>query len=74
MTIVRPCGNGGATTIVEVESSKCKDVDEKKKSWEGAMPTVSLSLISFDECIEESYRKTLYIKSLQKNVWQRIKV
>jgi hypothetical protein len=53
------CGNGGATTKVEMESSRCKDADEKKKSWEGTMPIVSLSLISFDECIEESYMKML---------------
>jgi hypothetical protein len=59
VTIAGPCGGGGATTKVEMESSRCKDVDEKKKSWEGAMPTLSLSLISFDECIKESYRKTL---------------
>jgi hypothetical protein len=54
MTIARPCGDGGATTKIEVESNMCRDVDEKKKSWEGAMPTISLSLISFDECIEEA--------------------
>jgi hypothetical protein len=59
MTTTRPCGGGGATIEVEVESSRCTDVDEKKKSWEGAMPTISLSLISFDEYIEESYKKTL---------------
>jgi hypothetical protein len=56
---IGPCGSGGAIAKVEVGSSRCKDADEKKKSWEGAMPIVSLSLISFDECIEESYRKTL---------------
>jgi hypothetical protein len=54
------CGGGGAITKVEVESSKWKDVDEKKKSWEGTMPTVSLSFISFDECIEENYRKIMH--------------
>jgi hypothetical protein len=43
VTITRPYGGGGATTEVEMESSRCKDVDEKKKSWEGAMPTISLS-------------------------------
>jgi hypothetical protein len=59
VTTVGPCGGGSATIEVEVESSRCKDVDEKKKSWEGAMPIVSLSLISFDECIEENYMKTL---------------
>jgi hypothetical protein len=59
MTTSRPCGGGGATTKVEVESSRCRNVDEKKKSWKGAMPTSSLSLISFDECIEENYMKTL---------------
>jgi hypothetical protein len=53
------CGNGGATTEVELESSKCRDANEKKKSWEGAMPTGSLSLISFDECIEKNYTKML---------------
>jgi hypothetical protein len=42
VTITRPCGNGGAATKVEMESNKCKDADEKKKSWEGAMPIVSL--------------------------------
>jgi hypothetical protein len=52
------CG-GGASTKVEIKSNKCKDVDEKKKSWEGAMPIISLSLISFDECIEKIYKKTL---------------
>jgi hypothetical protein len=59
VTTARPCGGKGATIEVVVESSTCRDVDEKKKSWEGAMPIVSLPLISFDECIEESYRKTL---------------
>jgi hypothetical protein len=59
VTIVGLCGSGGATTKVEMENNRCKDVDEKKKSWEGTMPIVSLSLISFDECIEISYRKTL---------------
>ncbi len=54
MTIVGPCGSGGVAIEVEMESNKCRDADEKKKSWEAAMPT-----ISFDECIEESYRKTL---------------
>jgi len=53
------CGNGGAVTKVEVESNRCRDANEKKKSWEGTMPIVSLSLISFDECIEESSRKML---------------
>jgi hypothetical protein len=42
-----------------MESSRCKDVDEKKQSWEGTMHIVALSLISFDECIEESYGKML---------------
>jgi hypothetical protein len=32
----RPCGGGGARAEVEVESNRCKDFDEKKKSWEGA--------------------------------------
>jgi len=41
VTTVRPCGSGGATTKVEVESNRCKDVDEKKKSWERTMPTIS---------------------------------
>jgi hypothetical protein len=59
VTIARPCGSGGAATKVEMESSRCKDANEKKKSWEGAIPTISLSLISFDECIEENYRKRL---------------
>jgi hypothetical protein len=27
-----PCGGGGAATEVEVESNRCKDVDEEKKS------------------------------------------
>ncbi len=58
--VVLACGGGGAITKVEVESSKWKDVDEKKKSWEGTMPTVSLSFISFDECIEENYRKIMH--------------
>ncbi len=59
VTIARPCGSGAAAIEVEMESNNCKDADEKKKSWKGAMPTISLSIISFDECIEESYRKTL---------------
>jgi hypothetical protein len=50
------CGGGGPSTKVEVKSNKRRDVDEKKKSWEGAMPTISLSLISFDECIEKNYK------------------
>jgi hypothetical protein len=54
VTIARPCGNGGAIVKVEMESSKCRDANEKKKSWEGTMPTISSSLISFDECIEKS--------------------
>jgi hypothetical protein len=41
------CGNRGVVAKVEVENNKCKDVDEKKKSWEGTMPIVSLSLINF---------------------------
>ncbi len=53
------CGGDGTTTKVEMESSRCKDVDEKKQSWEGTMHIVALSLISFDECIEESYGKML---------------
>jgi len=59
VTTTRPCGGGGVAIEVEVENNRCKDAHEKKKSWEGAMPIVSLSLVSFDECIEESYRKTL---------------
>jgi hypothetical protein len=59
VTTARPCAGGGVATEVEVESNRCKDADEKKKSWEGAMPIVSLSLVSFDECIEKSYKKTL---------------
>jgi hypothetical protein len=54
VTIAGPCGNGGVIVKVEMESNKCKDANEKKKSWEGAMPTISLSLISFYECIEKS--------------------
>jgi len=54
------CGNGGAVTKVQGENNMCRDVDEKKKSWERPMPIVSLSLISFDECIEESYKKTMH--------------
>ncbi len=54
------CGGGGAVTKVQGENNGCKDVDEKKKSWERTMPIVSLSLISFDECIEESYKKMMH--------------
>jgi hypothetical protein len=53
------CGGGGAIAKVEVESGRCRDVDEKKKSWERTMPIVSLSLISFGECIEKNYKKML---------------
>ncbi len=66
MTIVRPCGNGGATTIVEVESSKCKDVDEKKKSWEGAMPTVSLSLIPLMNVLKKAIGRHYTLKACKK--------
>jgi hypothetical protein len=54
------CDGGGAITKVQGENNRCRDVDEKKKSWERNMPIVSLSLISFDECIEESYKKTMH--------------
>jgi hypothetical protein len=54
------CGGGGAITKVQGENNGCRDVDEKKKSWEKTMPIVSLSYISVDECIEESYKKTMH--------------
>jgi hypothetical protein len=73
VTTAGPCGDGGATIEVEVESSRCRDVDEKKKSWEGPMPTISLSLISFDECIEKSYNVDA-LKALKKKVRQRRKI
>jgi hypothetical protein len=41
VTTTRPCGGGGATTKVEMENNRCKDANEKKKSWERTMPTIS---------------------------------
>jgi hypothetical protein len=31
------CGGGGAITKVQGENNGCRDVDEKKKSWEKTM-------------------------------------
>jgi hypothetical protein len=52
------CDGGGVLAKVEVEN-KCKNVDEKEKSWERTMLNISLSLISFNECIKKSYKKML---------------
>jgi hypothetical protein len=38
MTIAGSCGNGGATTKVEVENNKCRDVDEKKNHGKEPCP------------------------------------
>ncbi len=62
------CGGGGAITKVEVENGRCRDVDEKKKSWERTMPIVSLSLISFGECIEKKLQEDVdALKTCKKN-------
>jgi hypothetical protein len=40
MTTTRPCGGGGATIEVEVESSRCRDIDEKKNHGKEPCPFI----------------------------------
>jgi hypothetical protein len=61
VTTTQPCGGGGATTKVEVENNTCKTICARmlmRRKNHGKEPC-PLSLISFDECIEKSCRKTL---------------